>query len=230
MSAKFEGMPQKSAAKGRGKGRAGGKSGPASGSRSGPASGPASGLFTRLGDLYRRMEEAYIDSARAAGLSCDNCADNCCTTYFQHHTHVEWAYLWRGLNGLSGARRDALRERAGRYIDEVRVSLAAGARPSAMCPLNEGGLCALYAHRLMICRMHGTRNVFTLPDGSTREFPGCARFTALPGAKNAPALDRTPFYRELAALEMEFLRRHGPLPRANLSIAEMIANGPPKAR
>lgn len=191
------------------------------------------GLFGRLALLYERMQEAYRISAATAGLHCGNCPTNCCTSYFRHHTYVEWAYLWRGLSAL---RADALahfRRRAEQYLEQAGQSLALGAPPRAMCPLNEDGLCALYLYRLMICRMHGTRNVFSRPDGEIRVFPGCARFTTLPCPAD-PAwtpLDRTPFYQELAELEMEFRKRAGlSLPRVDLTLAEMIVLGPPKIR
>ncbi len=137
-------------------------------------------VLDRLADLYARMESAYDACAREAGLSCAGCSTNCCTSFFRHHTHVEWLYLWRGLRALPQARRAACMARAAAYVRAAREKLAAGALPDAMCPLNEDGLCVLYAHRLMICRMHGTRTLFVLPDGRERLFPGCARFNTLP--------------------------------------------------
>lgn len=188
------------------------------------------GIFSRLADLYRRMEQAYAKSAGAAGLSCEGCATNCCVSYFQHHTHVEWIYLWKGLSALPSARRGMFVERAAEYVEHANSARSAGVLPSRMCPLNESGLCALYEHRLMICRMHGTRNVLVLPDGSRRMFPGCERFASLSRDTQGevPALDRTPFYRELAALEMELYQRVGGPPRkVDLTLAEMIVLGPP---
>ena len=193
----------------------------------------STGLYGRLAYLYARMHEAYSETAAAAGLTCESCPTNCCTSYFRHHTYIEWAYLWRGLSALPEDRRAALAARARDYLDQVRQSLERNALPTAMCPLNETGLCILYPHRLMICRMHGTRNTFTLPDGAVRTFPGCARFTALPRSNDAdcPSLDRTPFYKELAALEAEFHKRASrPLPRVDLTLAEMMVLGPPKIR
>lgn len=199
--------------------------------KSGRSKGP--GLFERLADLYDRMERAYEESARQAGLSCAGCETNCCTSFFQHHTHVEWAYLWRGLQALPEARRKEFIRRAEAYGEETRAAMAANALPDAMCPLNEDGLCVLYSHRLMICRMHGTRNLLSLPDGQRRLFPGCARFSTLPCGRDEdfPPLDRTPFYQALAALEMEFRQKAGrPLPRVDLTLAEMLILGPPRIR
>lgn len=189
-------------------------------------------VFTRLADLYSRMEDAYRAVAARAGLSCADCGQNCCTSFFQHHTHIEWAFLWRGLNGLPEARRKTLRERAQSYVAEARAALAGGGLPTTMCPLNDDGLCTLYAHRLMICRMHGTRNSLAMPGGRIRTFSGCYRYVALQrDAGDELCLDRTPFYRELAALEMEFCRRAAAAPpKVDMTLAEMIVLGPPKFR
>lgn len=202
-------------------------------SRNAAPARPGGSVFVRLADLYARMEDAYRTVASQAGLSCAECEQNCCTGYFQHHTHIEWACLWRGLNQLPQTRQDTVRERARNYVRDTRAALAAGAPPATMCPLNDRGLCSLYQHRLMICRMHGTRNIIAMPDGAVRNFPGCYRFVALQkdAGDEAPFLDRTPFYRELAALETEFRRRASrALPRVNMTIAEMIVLGPPKFR
>ena len=211
------------------------------------------GVFQRLASLYQRMEQAYAACAEEAGLSCEGCPTNCCTSFFQHHTYVEWSYLWRGLYELSEERRCEIVGRAEEYVREAHQALALAMVPKSLCPLNENGLCILYPHRLMICRMHGTRNVFIRPDGVRQIFPGCARFTALPcsadsplpvpdasgqdedspndGSQSCPTLDRTPFYRGLAALELEFHKKAGRLlPRVNLTLAEMIVMGPPKWR
>ena len=201
---------------------------PVSGSSASPAGKKGQGLFSRLAGLYARMEQAYDAGAQQAGLTCKDCATNCCTSFFQHHTYVEWSYLWRGLQSLPPAQRKTFVKRAEQYVEEMRANIAMNILPTAMCPVNDKGLCTLYPYRLMICRMHGTRNRFSLPNGQQQEFPGCVRFTELPGAASLPALDRTPFYKELAALELEFHQKAGrPLPRVNLTLAEMIVLGPP---
>ena len=175
------------------------------------------------------MEKAYRETAEHLGLSCEACLDNCCRSYFQHHTYIEWAYLWRGLEACDPARRDDFLKRAEEYVQASRAALAAGQRPRLMCPLNENGWCGLYPYRMMICRLHGVPNRVHMPDGNTREFPGCSTCQELVSrTEHCVALDRTPFYIELAELEREFLggskRR---FPRVNLTLAEMIDQGPP---
>ncbi len=204
----------------------------AKGGRKGP------GVFARLAELYADMERAYAQTAHASGLTCANCEDNCCRTHFQHHTHVEWAYLWKGMLALPEARRAEYLRRAHDVMAQCEAARAAGVVPRVMCPVNDDGLCGLYAHRLMICRMHGTRNVLLRPDGQRQVFRGCHRFCGLTDGQLdevVPTLDRTPFYRRLAELEMEHCAKGAGkggaprvAPRVSLTLAEMLVYGPPK--
>ena len=189
-----------------------------------------SALFQELSGLYAKMEDAYDQVAERIGLSCHGCPDNCCNSYFQHHTHIEWAHLWDGIRSCSAERQQEFIDRAGEYVEESRVVMAQGLRPAIMCPLNDNGLCGLYEHRLMICRMHGIPNTFVRPDGKKMSFPGCFRCQELCSRlKEVPVLDRTSFYRDLAALEMAYIAPKGKAwPKVNLTLAEMIVQGPPE--
>jgi Fe-S-cluster containining protein len=103
-----------------------------------------------------------------------------------------------------------------------------------MCPLlNEKGLCSLYQHRMLVCRMHGIPATVTRPDGQAMRFPGCFRCQEIVREKyspenEAPAMNRTQLFRQLAALESRLLegRRHL-YPKVKKTIAEMIVEGPP---
>ncbi|HID29733.1 MAG TPA: hypothetical protein EYP19_06965 [Desulfobacterales bacterium] len=188
-----------------------------------------SALFTKLSLLYSDMEGAYNRTAGKIGLSCRGCADNCCTSHFQHHTYIEWAYLWKGIRSRPEEKRREFIDRAGEYVRQSRILLCQGLRPRILCPLNDDGLCQLYEYRLMICRMHGVPNSFVRPDGKEMSFPGCLRCQELYShLEQVPVLDRTDFYRNLASLEMTFV---GPkiktLPRVDLTLAEMLVQGPP---
>ena len=186
-------------------------------------------LLAQLSILYGEMEEAYDRIAAQLGLSCEGCTHNCCTSYFLHHTYIEWAYLWDGIEACEEDERKRFLQRARTYVRRAGTLLAKEMRPDIMCPLNEEGLCRLYNHRLMICRMHGVPNTFVRPDGKRLRFPGCRACQELyESASTVPVLDRTNFYRRLATLEKEWLQEAPqPVPRVKLTLAEMLANGPP---
>jgi hypothetical protein len=188
-----------------------------------------SALFQELAGLYAEMEQAYDQVAERIGLSCQGCPDNCCNSYFQHHTYIEWTYLWHGIRSCSAEKQQEVIDRAREYTEKSAIALAQGLRPAIMCPLNDDGLCGLYEYRLMICRMHGIPNTFVRPDGKKMSFPGCFRCQELCSQlEEVPVLDRTGFYRDLATLEMAFVGPKGKsLPRVKLTLAEMLVQGPP---
>jgi hypothetical protein len=183
----------------------------------------------QVAELYQDMEAAYDQTAKAFDFSCSGCPDNCCDSYFLHHTFTEWAYLWHGLKSLDSNQLHDISQRAAEYLVESEAALVQGKRPLIMCPLNRDGLCALYPYRLMICRLHGIPATFTRPDGKKLEFPGCFRCQEIVSADNPVApLDRTQFFRRLVELELDLLgHRRTAAPRVKLTIAQMIVMGPP---
>ena len=187
-------------------------------------------LAAKIADLYSRMEQAYDLVARQLDFTCDGCPDNCCDSYFLHHTYVEWGYLWVGLMELAPERRKSIENRAADYAAACEKALARNERPQVMCPLNEEGRCGLYLHRLMICRMHGVPSSLTFPNGQSKKFPGCFRCQEIVGDRQAVSMvERAPLFRELVALEQELLgAQHGRLPKVNKTIADMILLGPPR--
>ena len=58
-------------------------------------------LVERMVLIYEDIESAYNKVAEQIPFSCEGCPDNCCDSYFLHHTYAEWAYLWIGFRGLS---------------------------------------------------------------------------------------------------------------------------------
>lgn len=188
-------------------------------------------LAERLALLYRQMEEAYERAAEKLSFGCMGCPDNCCDSYFLHHTYLEWTYLWAGMEQFTKEKKEEILQRAAGYVVAAGKALASGERPQLMCPLNEEGRCILYSHRLMICRMHGVPSAMTRPDGKRFTFPGCFRCQELvEGFKGeAPEVDRTDFYQQLAGMEHELLgpRRHY-LPRVKMTIAQMLLKEPPE--
>lgn len=187
-------------------------------------------VFRKLDSLYGRMASVYAETAAKIGLSCEGCEDNCCTSYFQHHTYVEWLYLWQGLNKLPEAKRSEYIERSEEYVRNAKAMLENGMRPRILCPLNDEGLCGVYKHRLMICRMHGVVNTLRQPNGRQLSFPGCFKCQDLTrDMENIPVVDRTPLYKELVGLEMGLLgNKIRTLPKVDLTLAEMIVMGPPE--
>lgn len=191
-------------------------------------------LSAKVAEIYARMAKAYDKVAQQIPLTCEGCPDNCCDSYFQHYTYVEWAYLWEGLRALEPEQRERIVARAREYVEGSKQALAHGDRPQLPCPLLEEHLCGVYSHRLMICRNHGVPAVLIRPDGQQMRFPGCFRCQEIvqenyTDADNAPAVDRTPLFRQLAMLESELLGNIRHLyPRVKMTIAEMIVNGPPQ--
>ncbi|MDW7771495.1 MAG: hypothetical protein SCH71_01255 [Desulfobulbaceae bacterium] len=189
-------------------------------------------LSARLADVYAAIQSEYDRVAGQIGLTCTNCPDNCCDSYFLHYTYAEWSYLWEGLQSLDAGTRDRITDQAKLYIEESRRTLSSGIRPQHMCPLNCEGRCLLYTHRLMICRLHGIPATMTRPDGRMLRFPGCFRcqeiVNASPREKEPPTMDRTSILRKVAAIESELLggKRHL-YPKVRRTIAEMIVHGPP---
>ncbi len=186
-------------------------------------------ISNKVAALYAEMEEQYDVVARELAFTCSGCSDNCCDSYFQHHTYLEWAYLWQGLMQLSEQERQAVIQRAHDYDAKAKEAEAQDERPQEMCPLCEGGLCMVYQHRLLICRLHGVPATLTHPDGKKVTFQGCFRCQEIIAeAKDVPRMDRTEFFNEFFALGNEWLGvKKYVLPKIKMTIAEMIIKGEP---
>lgn len=191
-------------------------------------------LAEELSKIYMDMENGYDLTAAEVGLSCQGCPDNCCDSYFLHHTYSEWAYLWQGFRAIHKKNRLEITARAEEYIQNSKIMLAKQQRPQLPCPLlDEKGLCSLYQHRMLVCRMHGIPADMTRPDGQSMHFPGCFRCQEVvaqkyPKGLDIPSMDRTGLFRRMVSLESKLLsgRRHL-MPRVKMTIAEMIIKGPP---
>jgi Fe-S-cluster containining protein len=174
-------------------------------------------FIERLHILYAAMDRAYAEVAAAYGFVCNGCEDNCCLTRFHHHTVLEVLDLSDGMAQLAPERRKTVVDAARRI-----AAMPVEAPDRQPCPLLWDRRCLLYAHRPMICRLHGLPNRLVRPDGTLQAADGCAAFHARCGPAVA-RLDRTPHYRQMAALEGE-LRRALEFPgRVHLTVAEMIA-------
>jgi len=191
-------------------------------------------LTAEVASIYAAMEAEYDIVAKAIQFSCDGCPDNCCDSYFQHHTYTEWAYLFQGFRAQSEEKQQEILKRSRRYILDCAAAEAQKERPQVMCPLNEEGRCILYKHRLMVCRTHGVPAAMRRPDGQILSFPGCFRCQEIVKKKyvhdsEAPQMERTPLLQRLVAVERELMGDNiHLLPRVKLTIAQMLIQGPPE--
>ncbi len=186
-------------------------------------------ITTALTALYAEMQAAYEQTALLLDFSCHGCPDNCCDSYFLHHTYIEWAYLREGLFGLTQERRDKYLARAADYDKQGELDLIAERRPEIMCPVNDNGRCGLYDHRLLICRLHGVPGSITMPNGQRRSFPGCFRCQEITaGRRNVTTMDRTRFFKKMRQLEDEFTgSRPQVMPKVQMTLAHMLLTPPP---
>ena len=189
-------------------------------------------LFTaRIGALYAAMEAAYDQVAERLPLSCDGCPDNCCDSYFLHHTYVEWAYLWQGFRQLPDHQQQHCLELARHCLAVYQQALERQEWPKVMCPLNRDGRCLLYSHRLMVCRTHGVPASMRRPDGQLVSFPGCFRCQEIVARRAGPPprMERTHLLRQLVDLEDAFLEgRRQRYAKVKITLAAMLVAGPPE--
>lgn len=174
-----------------------------------------SSFTAELEQLLDRMDAAYGQAAAKAGFACRGCEQNCCRTLFFHYTLAEYVYLKTGLEDLPAVERQAIRQRAEAIPDPAATA-------GVMCPLNAADRCLLYAHRPMICRLHGIPHRLRRPDGQQRIGPGCDDFHRQCGQGEHPLLDRTPLYVAMARLERALRERTGYGGRIRMTVAQMI--------
>lgn len=175
-------------------------------------------------DLYDRMGRAYDKSALCYDFSCGCCEENCCEERFYHHTLSEFLYLLQGLKTLDQGKRDEIFDSAGEVAELYRMHDMEGQARRIMCPLNSDGLCSLYEHRLMICRLHGVPYRMRRPDGMETQGSGCHKVDwDISSEKSTECMfDRTDLYRELSGIEIELRQKLGFGHRIKMTIAEMI--------
>ena len=167
----------------------------------------------KMNALYEEMERDYASVARHYGFSCQGCTDNCCTQRFFHYTLAEYRYLMEGLLMAEPALAGRIIDKARKVVEAYRSETPESGPQPLMCPVNFDGLCSLYAHRPMICRLHGVPHRFRDPSGTETRGGGCERFDS-----SHPQVDwtvnRTPHYNRLARIEREL--------RAGLKFGENV--------
>ena len=178
-------------------------------------------ILSDMKTLYESMERDYDSVARHYGFTCEGCTENCCTQRFFHYTWAEYFYLLEGL-------RNAEKSLAGQIVRRAREVVRAYGEEEdplnpepLMCPVNFDGLCSLYAHRPMICRMHGLPHRVRDPRGSESREGGCGRFEAM-GIKVDWSVNRTPHYTALARIEGQLRKERMLSGNLRLTTAEMV--------
>lgn len=179
-------------------------------------------FMERLQFIYAQMDRQYGRAAAYYQFYCNGCDNNCCATRFHHHTLLEHFYLRQGYNALEAAERRRIQTEAANNRRQMRAADALNRTIRMMCPLNSKGLCVLYIHRPMICRLHGLPHELHKPGRQPVYSPGCDAFTRQCGDKSYYPFDRTPFYRQIAALEQELRKAAAFNARLKMTVAEMI--------
>ncbi len=182
-------------------------------------------LIPRIRLLYQQIDSVYAAAAEKIGLSCEGCNGViCCSVDLTLHTFIEISYLRFGFRMLEPSLQSEILTKSRWIVDaKLEAPYGAGYR-NAVCALNFAGACTLYEHRPMICRLAGIPHVFTRPDGSEAQSGGCKKFEeTLRGQNSEAKIDRSAFYREMAAMEIEAVRARGRRTE-KLTIAEILVS------
>jgi Fe-S-cluster containining protein len=177
----------------------------------------------RLTALWADMDAAYKIVAEQYGFQCQGCVDNCCRTRFYHHTVLEYLYIYQGFGKLEAGLQDRFRQQAQKVAAYQARTDRDIQHADHMCPLNVDGRCYLYAHRPMICRLHGLPHELHPGTGRLVRGPGCDAFDQQCREHPYVAFDRTPFYRRMAELERGLRQASGYGFKIKMTLAEMIA-------
>ncbi len=184
-------------------------------------------FFSRLADLYLSMDKAWNQTADSYGFQCNGCEDNCCESEFYHYTFIEKDYLLSGLLQLPKATKNRVTTLAGKVNLERSKAGQAEKRIKILCPLNEAGRCILYSYRPMICRLHGIPHELNRAGTLPLRGPGCDAGAHLFNTAKGFRLNRTPFYSQLARLEMDYRKERGLTEKFKLTIAQIISTAQP---
>ncbi len=159
-------------------------------------------LLQRVDELCRTIEQACREDL-ACGPGCDACCRH--LTLFR----VEGLALARAAARLPADRREALRTRA------------RNASADGPCPLLEGGLCALYDARPLICRTHGLPLLLSREEKRVDFCP--ENFRGKSVIPSGALIDLERLNTALAAVEGVFLAETGrKSPSNRLSIARSL--------
>ena len=181
-------------------------------------------FLDRLTTLFAAMDETYRKAADHYGFHCTGCEDSCCFTRFYHHTLLEYFFVREGYRALGNEKQGQIMQRARNVCRKSDGADGNGQPVRLMCPLNVDGLCLTYAHRPMICRLHGIPHELRGPDGGVMQGRGCDAFYQQCSQKEPFTFDRTPFYVKMADLESELRQAVGITQKIKMTVAQMIVS------
>ncbi len=187
----------------------------------------ASHLMKQLKSIFADMDREYSRAAEHYVFDCGGCTDICCQTRFYHHTYIEYLLIQKGFKTLNPETQTEIASRARMVVRQAAELEKQGKPVRLMCPLNFEALCVLYPYRPMICRLHGIPHEFQNGAGQRVQGPGCETFDQRCSSIRYLKFDRTPFYREMAALEKEFRQTVGVQSKLRMTIAEMLSYSNP---
>ena len=182
--------------------------------------------FSPLVQLYQDMDNTWNRIAQQYGFECNGCEDNCCLSLFFHHTHAEVSFLQFGFQALPHKDQKQILTLSRDYCRQTFSETTAAHNPPASkkipCPLLKNERCTLYQFRPMICRMHGLPHELHKPGFNVIKGPGCdaGKFA---GQTYIP-FDRTPFYKQMAVIEMNFRQLTGKTGKIKKTIAQILSD------
>ncbi len=171
------------------------------------------------------MDKAFDKAASHYGFKCNGCKDNCCQSYFYHHTFVEKDYLLSKAGKLEADIKLSLTKNAGIYLNIIS-SKTHTTKEKPLCPLNKDDKCILYKARPMICRLHGIPHHLSIPGREAIKNPGCNAGNPLFNSTDYLAFDRIPFYKEMAGIEKEYKNSISKTEKIKQTIAHMLLDLP----
>jgi hypothetical protein len=183
-------------------------------------------LFERISKLYSNMDRAYAGAADYYAFHCKGCDRSCCEERFYHYTGAEHIFLAYGIASLGQDVKTGIFLRADEVARLNQLDDASHQGGRAICPLNIEGSCIRYKYRPMICRLQGIPHYMEYPGQPKKSGPGCHVFNEkiLPEKLSDFGFDHTPFYLEMAAIEIEIRSRLNYNGRYKKTVAEMLVD------
>ena len=170
------------------------------------------------------MDRAYLDAADYYAFHCSGCGRSCCEERFYHYTTAEHIFLAYGFASLGHDVKKGILLRADEVMRQHQLQDAFHQEGRATCPLILEGSCVLYEYRPMICRLQGIPHYIKKPGQPKHSGPGCHVFNEkiLPENLADFGFDHTPFYLEMASIEIEIRNRLSHKGHYKKTVAEML--------